>query len=954
VVSGTGPASSGRLGGYQLVAELGRGGMGRVYRARQLSLGREVALKVLLGDAVATPRQRERFRLEAGAVARLSHPHVVRIHDFGEAQGVAYLAMDLVPGGSLADRLAKGPLRPREAAAVVAKVARALHYAHEQMVLHRDLKPTNVLIDGAGEPVVGDFGLAKLVDAVEAGPTKTGQVLGTPGYMAPEQLGAGGVCDWRADVFGLGATLYALLTGGPPFVGESIVSLVEAMTSRPPPSPSAQAPSVEGDLDTICLRCLEPDPADRYPTARALAEDLERYLADEPIAARPPGVVERLGKWSRRNPLAARAIVGSAAALLVGGVVAAVWVQDARGRARIATLEAEGRARADLAEEARGEAEAAWRAAEGAGPEAAGRLGRALRALEAAQRWRGALGPGDPAADAAVVRAADLLGEEALRTEQWDLAAEAFGLLRPFDAAAADERLADVERRRRARADARAAAVRAVLDDVASGAAGRRPDGLHDAVFELVRYAEPQTVALLAARLDAISERLFEVDVAMLREAAAPTAAERAGGARPIEGLEGALVERRAAWERGEVADMAGARPLARTAERVFQRLVAGGPTPADPLQVIRLELARRQRAALSAGEADLAGVVCRALGRLGIGEGATAALRRYLLVEADDVRAVPAGVALCRLAAGEDDVRFLNWCRRRYGFESAFGERVAASLPEGLRGGAADTMPGLGDPYHEAVLRIEYLLSQGELAAARRAAEDAVRRFPERSSVWSARGTVRGRQGDLQGSLADSERALELEPESAMLWNNRGFTRQRLGDVEGALADYGRALELDPDLALARENRAALLHRRGRTGEALAEWTRRIERAAEPDAEAFARRGLVSAQAGDLEAARRDMDRALALDPDLLMARINRGRVRLLQGDHAGALQDLERARALDPSNPFTWLNLANLRRAQGDPHAALADVRRCLELAPGHVDARALRDELEAEVGE
>jgi serine/threonine protein kinase len=228
------PTSGERIGAYLLLEELGRGGMGMVYRARHEGLNRDVALKLIGGD-FTNPRRRDRFRLEAESVARLSHPGIVAVHDVGEARGRPYLVMDLIEGGSLESRLREGPLPSDDAATIIRELADALHHAHDAQVLHRDVKPANVLLRGDGSPVLVDFGLAKHVDT--QGPTKTGQAMGTPAYSPPEQL-VGDPLDWTADVYGLGATFYALLTGRPPFEAESVIELVSAVCNREPTPPS--------------------------------------------------------------------------------------------------------------------------------------------------------------------------------------------------------------------------------------------------------------------------------------------------------------------------------------------------------------------------------------------------------------------------------------------------------------------------------------------------------------------------------------------------------------------------------------------------------------------------------------------------------------------------------------------------------------------------------------------
>ena len=273
--------------GCELLEELGRGGMGVVYRARQPGLDRVVALKRLLREG-ATPAEVARFRAEAEAAARLDHPNIVPVYAVDEHEGRPYFVMKLIEGTTLARRLADGPMPPREAAALLAPVCRAVDYAHGRGVLHRDLKPSNILIDRDGRPYVGDFGLAKRIDVeAEAGLTLSGAVLGTPGYMAPEQAAAGrGPLGPAADVYGLGAILYQMLTGRPPFQAASPLDTLLMVLEQDPLPPRVLNPTVDPDLEMVALKCLQRPIALRYPSAAALADDLDAYLAGEPVSAR--------------------------------------------------------------------------------------------------------------------------------------------------------------------------------------------------------------------------------------------------------------------------------------------------------------------------------------------------------------------------------------------------------------------------------------------------------------------------------------------------------------------------------------------------------------------------------------------------------------------------------------------------------------------------------------------
>ncbi len=341
------------LGDYELIEEIARGGMGVVFKARQLQLKRTVAIKMIHGGSLASPQAVQRFQTEAEAAAKLDHPHIVPIYEIGQHEGHHYFSMKFLAGGSLAEQMAgsrrreavgdisgkqvppahAGDYDSKETARLIATVAQAVHYAHQRGVLHRDLKPGNILFDEQGEPHVTDFGLAKLLER-DSSVTLTEAVLGSPGYMAPEQAaGHSRQVTTAADIYSLGVVLFELLTGRLPFRGTTPLETMRAIVEQEPPRPSALNPAVDADLETICLKCLEKEPVKRYQSAQELADELGRFVRDEPIHARPVSRSEKVWRWCRRKPALAVSLLMIVILVLIvsiGAPIAAFRINQAR------------------------------------------------------------------------------------------------------------------------------------------------------------------------------------------------------------------------------------------------------------------------------------------------------------------------------------------------------------------------------------------------------------------------------------------------------------------------------------------------------------------------------------------------------------------------------------------------------------------------------------------------
>jgi tetratricopeptide (TPR) repeat protein/predicted Ser/Thr protein kinase len=765
---GQAPALPDRIGGYRVLRELGRGGMGVVYLAENLGLRRQVALKVLPGGADLEAV--ERFQLEARAAARVKHPNVVGVHEVGRDGERWFLAMDLVDGESLRARVQRdGPLEPREAARVVEAIARALHEAHTLGVLHRDVKPHNILLERDGTPLLADFGLAR--DTGQAGITVTGEVMGTPAYMAPEQAaGDRARVDRRADVYAAGATLYEALTGQPPFQGPTALHILAQVTADAPRPPSSLRPGLDRELETVVLKCLEKEPAARYDTAGELADDLGRWLRHEPLVARRPGPFARLVKLARRRPMAAAV---TALGVTVGLAAAVAERAQAVERRRSEAV------RARETEAVRGEALTALEVAN-LTSSVAERASAFRTALYEARRWM-TVARDDPAAAARHLLAVAIAAGEAGRIAWPRLENEgyAFALkLSPDD----PERKADLT--------AANDLVRAyeLLDE------GRDSEGACASAAAVTRlrprWVEPW-ILLSRVQLETGDTRaaLGSLDeAARLGAAPAVICYRRAFVLVELKDAPGALRELDRALElhrdwpealrfraetRIELGDGSGA--LAD-----LGRLVALEP---DSIRFLCERGDLRQRLGDLEGS-DFLEVTRRApddaRGWLGV---SSARARAGLLPQARAAaeRAVEVAPHLGTAWLGRGRVRLLMGDL----------EGALADLSEAVR-----LSPG--DP--QAALEFAGLLTSRDPARADEILTQTLARSGRGFvATLVRRGEARRRLRDFEGALRDANAAIALAPDYAEAWSLRGYTHANLERVPEAIADLERALRLAP-----------------------------------------------------------------------------------------------------------------------------------------------------------
>ncbi len=941
------PASSGSLaaapasvGRYTVESVLGRGGMGVVYRGFDPHLRRPVAIKMIdLDPTELEAEDLQRFVREARAAARLAHPGIVPVYEVGADLDRPYLVMGLVEGESFEEALAGGALPRRRVAEVVRDVARALDHAHGHGIIHRDVKPQNVLLDREGRALLTDFGLARDAASVRQ-LTLTGDILGTPAYMAPEQ--AAGLTDEQgphSDVWGIGAVLYRALVGVPPFTGDTPVVILQRVLTEEPVGPRRIDPTIPVDLETIVLRCLERERFDRYESAAMVAAELERWLAGDSIRARPPGRVVRLRRWTRRNRLLTALVLVVGAAALGG---AGMLVEMRRRVDAAHSIEAE-RARAEreaFARRVRSEADRASTAFDAAlaassGPSAPGdsegRLDEALAlGLEAMQTaWTvHAIDVSKNDARARAFATTMAFGEVALEAEQWSVAVSAFGRAATLGVADAS---AEAARERAVAARIRhdeelIEIVDGVLADARSGVMSTRPDGWNDALFTLVRHPGAETVRRVQATLDEATGQLRKETRAALIAAVDP------GEAEPL----GEAIDRWLSTPPDQEPPQAELQRAFRAAEALARSEAARGGAPREP----RLALASAQTQGVAREVFETIRLCCNALGRLGAADGADEAIGRYIALEMDETRATRAVISLGRLG-GRRARAILELLVRRFPPGGIF-EKATLPLLQGREDTTdRDVAIAATSTAVEAITLAGHLSLRAELDAAERACDRAIALDAGFAEAWMARATVREHLGRLSEALADAERGVALAPRRAATWCTRGTIKVGLRDSEGAVVDLTRAIELDPSLGVAWSGRGDAHFYAGHFEDAIRDYDRAIE-INPASVIAWRNRGVARARTGQVDAALGDLSRAIEIDDRSVEARGTRAELRIIHGDLDGAWSDAARAIELDPSNAPAWVVRGRARLLRGELEGARVDLERAVELAPGEAPIR------------
>ncbi len=960
---------------YQIGSLLGQGGMGEVHRAHDPQLRREVALKRI---RQATPGLQARFVEEAQVTAQLDHPNIVPIYELGQDDSGPYFTMKEVRGRTLSAVIASGETRLPGLLRIFLKICDAIGFAHNRGVIHRDLKPDNVMVGEFGEVLVMDWGLAKLTKQAEGAPvtstrgeddamcTGAGGVAGTLAYMPPEQLGDGAALDPRADQFALGGVLFEMLTGTPPRLFCSGAGLPETknhVRKVAIPAARVRAPGREipAELEAVCAKALALQTDRRYVSVSELAADVRAFLDGRLVEAAQYSMGALLRNWLARHPNLVRVAVAVAITASLFGGLLIQRQSDERGR-RQARVDA-----ARQAVEAQGPAsiqtdakrlleESHARSAAVLQPGAASReRTRALlvRLQRLADRRSALLrlAPEDRTARHRLYDSLVLLGEVARVGQDYTLAQFAFSQ-------AASLGIADVDARalgsvaagaERALSQAHRLRIERLLDAAAANAM-EGEQAYRAALIEISSYRERQTIDLLLPRLERIVRLLRRVTETMLLGAN-----ELQQDEQQIPGLR-AQVARWMASQQGlpagrEQADlppsvMASIRLASRRLEQRERRARSGAARSRSPAwQAI---LGRAQRVALSAAgksRGRLLQLICESLGQLGEARGVVLLLERYLWSEWDQQRAVTAGIALGRLQRRDPHARTvlhdmvgLRSPQRRPARWDLDGHwwrnvtRVRRQLSPTRK--AAPTSPTASA--REALSRGLALAAEGKAQAALGCYSRSIALDSKFLRSWNARGRLRLELSDFSGSIADFRRAIELGPRVPGAHNNLGIALSASGDYPGAVAAYTRAVKLDPRYSQAWSNRGNAHKAAGKLDLALADYSHSI--GLRPDLpEGYNNRGLIRLLRNDPKRALADFTKALSLDPGSPGLRFNRGNARMVLGNLDGALRDYTQVIAAQPRHHLALRARAKVLRLQGDLLGAIRDCTRALKIKPG-----------------
>jgi len=973
------------FGKYRILEALGHGGMGIVYRAEQPELRRHVALKVLHQDGSADRESIDRFRIEARAIARLRHANIVKIHEVGEVDGVQFFTMDLIEGGTLRAHVLEAGQTVAEALAMMEQLARAIGYAHQQGVIHRDLKPSNVLLGERGRPLITDFGLAKELNSGALELTGSGALMGTPAYMSPEQArGQSRQVDARCDIYSLGATLYFMLTGRPPQVGNDAMALIRAVAYDDPPPPSTVNPLVPVDAETICLKALAKEPGQRYQTAELMADDIQRFLAGEPLAARPPSAIYRLRRWVLRHKLATAAMLSLGLAL--GMLLSGVWW--GRHRAAEAQLRAQQRQLGMLQQVLRSRRKISaplLRLEPGSMREPNGQLieplverfyraqGETLSVLERIGRLRNA--PAEVAGQRRQLcldtsRTAVALGQ-VTQARIWIGRA---GLAAGWEAAEL-ARIDRLQHGRRARTLRRAGRVLA-----AAGQVDQLNRGFEFALAELVRMPDPAVVGLLLSRRyleSPVQAQRLLVIAALGRIGETRTVGEM--GMDPVRAL-CACLDRTTIEDDFEVAlalaralgllrDKRGFASLERARERAgFESLfwqrtadsMARIPPPLVPL-VRRTDVAALLRTAatlIARQEPDEAivlldqairrepkgarGYELRGLARFAKKQYPRAIANYSSAIQLDPSSAEAYGQrGVCyRLMkqlerAGEDLDRALQLDP---GLTTAYGARARLRLEtEDHAGALADIRALLLRRPRDATayyLRSRVYALKAKPRDQLENLNRALQLNPRLRDALLERGMLRFAQREYRGALGDLSAAIDQLPHPHAFFIRAKLLVQ-LGDLSRAESDVSRAIRLRPNHAVYHHLRADILAEQGRYEPALADISRAEELGYRNQQLSYIR-CKVMIETGQAKRAIPALGRLIKQGPATAAWYFSRGRARKLTDDAEGALADFGKALQLEPDHLRALLERGVLLSGLGRLRAGLPDLNRVVLLRP------------------